>query len=434
MLGAVLPFRSRRGQASVEYVAVVALVGIVLAAAAALTTGGLGDGLARGMRRGLCALTGAACPAAAATRAVPDLPACPVARELRSEELGGAAAIVKLGLELGMRVERRSDGSVAIVFADAAKAGLTAGIGAHLEAGPVRAGADAGVDGGLIFTAGREWRLRDAAAAERFLRRYAAGQEMLGRAWRKVRELCLVCGLLTDDPPSPPPPDVRYEAGGASLGAHGRVGVGALQSTAEAALAAAIGRRVERGGARTWYLRIDARAAAHAGLIAGLDGLVAGSAIVGYTTDAGGRPARLEINVAGRAAGARGARVPPGMRRALGLRLQSGTAYEQESALDLSDPAASAAARDLLGALGSGGPVAVGEALAALARRMRESGFTTVRTWAERGGRAHAGAGLGAGARLDADYANERTRQALTGVATRLPGLGFMPRADCLAV
>lgn len=426
--------RARRGQASVEYVAVVALVGIALAAAAALTTGGLGDALVRGMRRGLCALTGAACPAPAAARAVPDLPPCPVARELRSEELGGAAAIVKLGLELGMRVERRSDGSVAITFADAASAGLTAGVGAHVEAGPVRAGAVAGVDGGLTFAAGREWRLRDAAAAARFLRRYAAGQEMLGRAWRQVRELCLLCGLLSADPPSPPPPDVRYEAGGAALGAHARAGIGALQSTADAALAGAIGRRVERGGDRTWYLRVDARAAAHAGLVAGIDGLASGSAVLAYTTDAAGRPARLETTVTGRVAGARGARLPPGMRRALGLRLQSGTAVEQESALDLSDPAAAEAARDVLDALGSGGPVAVGQALAALAERMREAGATTIRTWAERGGRANAGAGLGAVARLDADYSRERTRQALTGVATRLPGLEFMPRADCLAV
>lgn len=433
MLGAVSPPRSRRGQATVEYVAVVALVGIVLASAAALTTGGLGDALVRGMRRGLCALTGSACPAPAA-RAVPDLPPCPVARELRSEELGGAAAIVKLGLELGMRVERRSDGSVAITFADRARAGLTAGIGAHVEAGPLRAGADAGVDAGLTFATGREWHVRDAAAAERFLRRYAAGQEMLGRAWRKLRELCLVCGLLSDDPPSPPPPDVRYEAGGAALGAHARAGVGALQSTADAALEGAIGRRVERGGARTWYLRVDARAAAHAGLVAGIDGLGSGSAVLAYSADARGRPARLEMTVAGRVAGARGARVPPGMRRALGMRFQDGTAYEQESALDLSEPASAASARDLLSALGSGGPLAVGEALAGLAERIREAGVTTVRTWAERGARAHAGAGIGAGGRLDADYSHERTRQTLTGVATRLPGLAFMPRADCLEV
>ncbi|MFN8174005.1 MAG: hypothetical protein U0T02_02955 [Solirubrobacteraceae bacterium] len=427
--------RSPRGQASAEYVAVIALVGLVLASAAALTTGGVGDALLRGIRRGLCAVTGTGCPAprpAAAAR--PDLPPCPVARELRTEELGGAAAIAKLALELGMRVERRSDGRVVIAFADTARAGLTAGVGAHVEAGPVRAGAVASVDGGLTFAAGREWLLRDAAAAERFLRRYGSNQELLGRAWRRVREHCPLCAVLTDDPPEPPEPDVRFEAGGASAGAHARAGAGALQATADAALAGALGRRLERGGGLTWYLRLDARAAVHAGLVAGLDGIAAGSAMAAYSTDRRGRPARLALSVAGRVVAGVGWRVPPGMRRALGRRAERGTAVEAESALDLADPASAVAARRLLAALGSGGPARIAGALAGLAARLRSSGATTVQTWRVRGDRTHAGAGAGAGARLDADYSLERSRQALTGVATRLPGLGFMPRADCLAV
>ncbi len=427
------PFRSVRGQASAEYVTILAVVGLVLGSAAALTTGGLGDAVLTGLRRGLCALTGASCPRARAA-ARPDLPPCPLARDLRAEELGLAAGIAQAGLELGLRVERRSDGRVTISFADTAREGLTAGVGAHIEVGPLRVGASGTASAALTFAGGRAWELPDATAAARFLRRYGGSQELFGRVWQRIREICLVCGLLTDDPPKAPPPDVRFVSGGATVGAHGRAGAGPLQVTADAALAAALGRRVARDGATTWYLQVDGSAAAHAGLGLAADGLAGATGVLAYAADARGRPSRLTLTLSGRWAGSQGVRLPAGLPGALGRRVERGAALESESALDLADPADAAAARAVLAALRAGRPARVAAALGALAARVRDGGTTTVRTWRTDGDSAHAGAGVGAGARLDADWSRRHTRQALTAVATRLPGLGFLPRADCLAV
>ncbi len=433
MLAGVPSPRCPRGQASTEYVAILAVVGVVLASAAAITTGGLGDAVLAGLRRGLCALTGARCPPARAA-ARPDLPPCPVARDLRAEELGVAAGIAKVGLELGLRVERRSDGRVTITFADAAREGLTAGVGAHLEAGPVRVGASGSADAALTFAAGRAWELPDADAAARFLRRYGGSQELLGRVWQRVREICLLCGLLTDDPPAPPPPDVRFVSGGGAIGLHGRAGAGPLQATVDAALTGALGRRVARDGATTWYVQVDGSAAAHAGFGLSADGLAAAGAVLAYAADRRGRPVRLTLTLSGRWGAAHGARLPAGLPGALGRRVERGAAVESESALDLADPANAAAARAVLAALRPGRGDRLPAALRALAGRAHAAGTTTVRTWRAGGESAHAGTGVGVGARLDADWSRRHARQALTAVATRLPGLGFLPRADCLAV
>ena len=51
-----------RGQATSEYVALVALVAVVLALAAGLTSGGVAGHVLAGLQRGLCGVAGKACP------------------------------------------------------------------------------------------------------------------------------------------------------------------------------------------------------------------------------------------------------------------------------------------------------------------------------------------------------------------------------------
>ncbi|MGB2712387.1 MAG: hypothetical protein WBC33_12835, partial [Conexibacter sp.] len=54
--------RSARGQATGEYVALVALVAVVLVLAAGLTSGGIGGQLLGALQRGLCRVAGQTCP------------------------------------------------------------------------------------------------------------------------------------------------------------------------------------------------------------------------------------------------------------------------------------------------------------------------------------------------------------------------------------
>ena len=116
---------STRGQASLDYVAVLALVAVVLAGAAG-TVGApwLARSLAGAIRHGICVVSGSYCSVREAADA--GLAACPVHRRSEAER-SGVTAIVHLGRDDVLLVERRSDGTASVAFVDGWRAGAEIG-------------------------------------------------------------------------------------------------------------------------------------------------------------------------------------------------------------------------------------------------------------------------------------------------------------------
>ncbi|HEX8102430.1 MAG TPA: hypothetical protein VF533_07460, partial [Solirubrobacteraceae bacterium] len=207
------------GQAAVDYVALVTLVcvlatGVATAAAAA---GGpsLTRPVAAAIRHGICTVSGAWCTAAQARAA--GLAPCSVDVRAGAERVGGNVAVVRVGRDDAVIVERRSDGTVAVSFADGWRAGGT--IGAGLQSGRVRGHVEGAA--GFSFTAGRTYELPDGAAARRFLARYAEDETVGGEARRTLRGIaravCARCAraLGAREERPLPAPSARYEEGGA---------------------------------------------------------------------------------------------------------------------------------------------------------------------------------------------------------------------------
>src|SRR5215207_4378113 len=152
MAGAVPPPRPVAGQASAEYVALLAVVCAVVAGAAAVgSLPPLAAQVAGAVKHGICVVSGAVCTPREARAA--GLAPCVVHARMDRERLGGRVLIVKLRRGDALLVERRSDGSAAVSFADGGAAGASAGIGLRL----LGHGANARVGGGAEFTAGRTW-------------------------------------------------------------------------------------------------------------------------------------------------------------------------------------------------------------------------------------------------------------------------------------
>ena len=170
-------WKSERGQASAEYVAVVALATLAFVIAGAVA--GLGEipaAVASTMRTGICIVAGDICRDSDARAA--GLQPCTV--EDRSE--GGATTVsvgwFRLGGADGVLVAQRSDGSVVVTKSKQGRGGV--GAGAGLESTPL--GIHVGVSGTLDFviSGGSAWEFPDAAAAGRFL----AGADDVPPTWR----------------------------------------------------------------------------------------------------------------------------------------------------------------------------------------------------------------------------------------------------------
>jgi hypothetical protein len=410
--------RRRSGQASLEYVALIALVVVVITAAAALTSGGLGTEVAYGLRRGLCAVSGTKCPPR--PRDVADLPPCPTGRSSRTEDFNVSVAFVRLGGGLGVLEERTSDGRVTVTFTNSGTAGLTAGVGAHFAIGKLRIGAGAGGDIGVTFSTGRSWAFANQTAADAFVHHYGSDQTMAGRLGNDARRACLPCQIVGWEPDTPPPPQAVFLEGGTRAGFRAVAGAG-VHAGLRATLEGVLGRRTG-GDGTTWYVRLDATAAARLFAGLGLGATTGASAFAELTDDRTGRPVRLVVRLARRSALEATPPRPPGATRPPRF-AGSGGLTEVETSLDLTDAANREAALGFLGG-GSSSP---------LLARMREQGVSTTRSYRLQDTHDGVDGAVGVGAVGGAGYNSDSQGLVLTGVSTRLPGIGFLPRADCLA-
>jgi hypothetical protein len=420
--------RGAQGQATAEYVALVALVGVVLALAAGLTSGGLGSNVLAGIQRGLCRVVGGACARPIAPRA--DLDPCPLTRAERAEQLSETLAVVRFGASATLSAVRTSDGHVTVTLADGGSSGRVAGAGLRLSVGTHAIGGQAEAALAATWTSGRSWTLPNEAAARRFVAAYGAKATIGGQAVDLVRSGCsLLCDAIGWRPhPQLPQPDEVFEGAGATASLSGSLGA----ADGELSLGAVLGSSIRRDGATTWFLQLDGSATAQLGF-AGLSLGVAGAAlaVLSYSVDRDGRPLRLAAHLAGEADAEIGLQAARRASEANGA-ARRGAAVELDAILDLHDPVNRAAALDVLGALTR--PRALLDLPArarVLGTRFAAAGVLDRRVYALQ--RSTTGAALTLGLGVEAGGAFERTTSGLRllSAETRLPGLPFLPRDDC---
>lgn len=406
--------RGERGQSTVEYAALILLALLVLAAAGtALGASGIAGSVVAQMRRALCLVSGASCPA-------PAEPPCVLAVRTHTTDVSARLSILRLRGGRTVIRERRADGSERLTVLD--RAGAGAGLAAGFDAGVggwsvgVRAGATVEGRSG----AGRSWIVPSAAAGDALLRRLAP-RPAAGRSPAPV-------------PPArdAPKPDVTFGERGLDTELEGRLGQIGLTLDAEDVL----GTRIDhRAGTRTLSVRRRNDLTGGLGLLAELQGLGRREERYALTVDRAGRPVDLEIRETLRLQA--GVRLPGPLRSIVGrtsLPTRGGRVWETERHLDLTDPESLAAAAAFVRALRTprlrlGDAVVVTDALRA---RLAAAGTAQARVYGmtARVGGGHAGLDVLGG--LGGAY--ETVDEALTLRMARVLGADgrWRDRHDCL--
>jgi len=422
---AVPPPRPVAGQASAEYVALLAVVCAVVAGAAAVgSVPPIAAHLAGAVRHGICLVAGGICTPREARAA--GLAPCLIEARAKRERLGGRVLVVKLGRGDSLLVQRRSDGSASVSFADDGSVGGSVGLGAQIggNGASVRGGA------GVHFTAGRTWEFPDSASAARFVRRWGRTETLTGE----------LRGLWPGGA-HPPRPDSTFKEGG--LYSEFAAGIG-LKPGAHAEARAELGivplgRRLDRDGRITWYHRVDGEIAGRLGLVLGaLQRHDAGELVMETTFD-GDRAVALRLRTAARV---HAGFAPPGPATTLtdlAARLRgdaqepggAGRRLEAEVMLDLTDPANRRALRDVLHIAGAR-PADWDDRMRALADRLDADAAVDVRVL--RVGRAESGLSAEASVGLGFGVGYERTEELreLERAWSIVPGGSWREREDCM--
>lgn len=404
--------RCQRGQATIEYVAIIAVLAILLAAAALAT--GTGAGIANAvvgqLRHALCIVTGGACPAEGR------LP-CVVATERDTRRASANILLVRLDGDRYVLRERLSDGTVRLTLAHAGAAGVEFGVGgrATIRRKGRAIGAQGEARGGAegVLGYGETYIARDDEEADKIL-----------------RDLRHRIPLVGGDGPDP---SERFVDGGvrglARLGIGNPLAGASLDTISDGNVS---GRRDERtgnvtitmdGGSTGWALL----SAVMSGPTGGLDRRVSFS----VTLDRDHRPIALALGASGTLVA--GAALPSWLARSLGVNdgdepqfRMRGRHWELGARLDLTDPevaAAWAAFRH---------DPADPDAIKALASAVRTRSYLDLRTYAASSESDGAAVGVSAGLRLGAeiDHTTDRTR--LLAASIRPPGGAWEPRRDCV--
>jgi hypothetical protein len=320
-----------RGQASLEWLAVVALVATLLGLGAALAQASfIGRRVTREMARAICLVGDGDCRR--------DQEPCVVGSDSDRRSWSASVAIVKVGSDRLALIEQRSDGTYAVTIEKARKGGLSSTIGKRVEVhlGGVDISVGGDVTAALLarLGGGRTWIVGSAAEA-----RALVAQGGGGRA-----------------------PDVVYDDGtwlgsaGATLGLDGSAAGSLTVADAGVTFDQRWGTSTDRRtGHHTIYF--DASWAAEGKALGGVLGVArAGDAeLYAVETDGAGRPLDLRVTAVGTYAGSRD--LPSAVQPVAGLLAAAAPAagtrrFEVTAHLDLTDPRNLAAARGLLAAMG----------------------------------------------------------------------------------
>ncbi|MBE2318550.1 hypothetical protein DVA67_021395 [Solirubrobacter sp. CPCC 204708] len=161
--------RSTAGQATIEYVAAIALIAALLVVAApAVGAPSVAAAVVAQMERALCIAGLDICDARMARDA--GLAPCPLKTDVTGHEATGTAFSIELGHRLTLTVTPNSDGTVTVVRSASGTAGGSGGVGYDVAVGPVafQLGGNAGLTARV--QAARAWVFPDQAAADEFLR------------------------------------------------------------------------------------------------------------------------------------------------------------------------------------------------------------------------------------------------------------------------
>lgn len=420
---------SDRGQSTVEYVGVLALLVVIISAAGATAMAPTyANAAIGGFQRALCIVTGRACRSL-------DEQACVVRSNGEGHTLSATIFFVRLEDGRLMLQERLSDGRIRITVTSKSGIGGEMGVGASagVDFKGVRLDASAKANAALLGLVGRGkvYIARDAGEAQRLVRAIEDD---------KARE-----------------PDASFYEGGlrgeASATASAGAGLGGKDkdrdtdkdgdpgeeekresSTSPAAeteaslgttLEGAVGHRVDRHtGETTWYLRADAEATASASasvIGVGKAGASASSNITGLVrviTDRRGRV--VEVGALATYGGGAEYEVTNGPKGKAG-----GNRREIEITADPDDPSILAALGDLRRHPGAG-------AMKALTTAIYERGRVDRRTY--EAGSDHDGinGSVALGAKVAAGYDQTSEHAKLIDAETRPPGGLWEKRFDCV--
>jgi hypothetical protein len=397
--------RAADGQASLEWLAVVALVATLLGFGAALAQAGyIGRRVTREMARAICLVGAGDCER--------DREPCVTTSGTRAQAVSFDIGIVRLGEDGFALLERRSDGTIAVTIEQGGKAGVgaAAGVGAGFRLG----GADASVGGEVTAS---------------MVARLGKGRTWIVDTEDQARELVERRGGAR-------PPDITSGNGALTSGLGASGGVSGLVELPAAQGSLTFDRQAgwradRRTGHRTAYVQASWAASGSAGGQSVL-GLSGGGETFAVELDAAGRPLDLRVIATGRFGGSRD--LPAVVQPVAGL-LAAGAGsdrvYEVTSHLDLTDPANLGAARDLLDAIAR--RTAIAAPSQALRRRIDTRGTVEARILSQ--GSKSSGAGfhvtfdglkIGGSAEIE-----QRSQQLLAATSRGLDGQ-WLTRTDCV--
>ena len=160
---------SERGQATLEYVGVIAVVVLVVAVGSvAMSAPGYVNATVGGVRKALCIVTGREC------RSLEERP-CVVRSRSNDKTVSANIAFIRLQDGRLLLQERLSDGRIRITVTDKAKTGgeLGIGVGADVNLGPLKLDASLQANATLLglYGRGKTYVVRDAGQAQRLVAR-----------------------------------------------------------------------------------------------------------------------------------------------------------------------------------------------------------------------------------------------------------------------
>ncbi|MEA2271765.1 MAG: hypothetical protein QOI98_473 [Solirubrobacteraceae bacterium] len=415
------------GQASLEYVAVVALVALVLAGASLTAAGpALAGAVLDGVRRALCLVAGGGCSVAATP--------CVVASATTDERAGVDLALVRIGRHAGILRQERSDGTIAITEIEDIDGGPQVGLGihGHVELGRLKVALGGELQAALLAELGhgRTFIVHSREAADRLVSRLVHGSPETMLVDLPIRAVRGALGL--GEGGIPKADEVYYEGGVKGVLA---AGVGALPASLDLAAAAAqtVGIRLDRRtGRRTLYLHVADHAAIPLSTILGSVGESAeGTLMGGLTVDRHGRPVEFSLSVATRLA--KGATSPlTTLIPSLGPLVESGDRYELDARLDLTNAENALAVRGFLVALmGGGGPQGLVDTGRRLAERLRTDARLDARVYDVTSSVLGADGSIALGVRVGGDFSFERSAGRLVQAIGRPPEGWWEQRFDC---
>jgi hypothetical protein len=400
--------RCSRGQATVDYVALIAVLATLLTAAlagASAGTPGIVNAVAGQVRHALCVVGGRSCPD-------PRPRPCAVATRRDARHYAVSVVVVRYDRDRYVLREVMSDGTIRLTVAH------SNGVGAELGAGG-RAN---------VTLRGRTLGMSDEARAG-LQGVHVAGRVFVARGEREAAAFMRAIGAGDDPPVSAR--EVFYEGGIRGLAT---IGIG--HSVAGASLrglggAMIGGRRDRRTGDLT--LAVNAGGSGWGVVMVALGGPVGAgehAANIALTLDRHRRPTELSLSASGTLAA--GAALPPALSRAFGGRVDAisadgrGRRFELAARLNLRDPLVAAAWARFRDDPGSG------VAIRGLGEAIRDRAHLDLRTYRTNSTSSGASVGIGQVVQVGGEVEHTVEHSRLLSAASRPAGGLWEQRLDCL--